>query len=380
MNKQKTQEKGKQEETHNYILYSESAKVHSNFDKLDNMVEVESPSSVQEIPRSQSGNKSHSSKKPPPPSHGTTSWFGMLPASFTKLFGKRQSESSSQQQNNGLRRHSEPGHQVSHENNSTIGKSTSYPEKINRDTTTVTGEDIYKGKEGTETSPRKVHHTLHNQETVDEDGNPHVGTANESARELPSKWLPKESDPLFHSKQETRGVTTSQSHDEFLNKIGHPRRHSVAEERRSFDSAHNSHQLSLSSDESTPSSSRSRSRSPSGVGHLSNRSGSKEPKFIVPVTGARQLRPNEISRHKYVECLKQKLVPTEFVYKGLAEQVLLMGDWLEWDAIPLQWEEEDDFFRVVVDLPVGEHEFRYVVTPKQENFASHENTHKNNSK
>jgi len=43
-----------------------------------------------------------------------------------------------------------------------------------------------------------------------------------------------------------------------------------------------------------------------------------------------------------------------------------MGDWLEWDSIPLKWEPEKEYFRVVVDLPVGEHEFRYVVTPKQE--------------
>lgn len=63
--------------------------------------------------------------------------------------------------------------------------------------------------------------------------------------------------------------------------------------------------------------------------------------------------------------MKKKLVPTEFVYTGEASEVLLMGDWLEWDSIPLNWEEEKGCFRVVVDLPVGEHEFRYIVTPKQ---------------
>lgn len=54
------------------------------------------------------------------------------------------------------------------------------------------------------------------------------------------------------------------------------------------------------------------------------------------------------------------------MYTGRASEVMLMGDWLEWDSIPLKWEPEKEYFRVVVDLPVGEHEFRYVVTPKQE--------------
>jgi hypothetical protein len=44
-----------------------------------------------------------------------------------------------------------------------------------------------------------------------------------------------------------------------------------------------------------------------------------------------------------------------------------MGDWLEWDSIPLEWDQEKGLFRVVVDLPVGDHEFRYIVTPKQDN-------------
>ncbi|GJQ14550.1 hypothetical protein GpartN1_g6341.t1 [Galdieria partita] len=356
----KTKEKkGEQEETH--TRSSESKEYNDNFDP--------GVSSLKDIPESLSGNKLHSSKKPPPPSFGT-SWFGSFPESFIRLFGKKQSACSTQQRHNSIRRHSEPGHQASRENYPTMGKSTSYPEKIPRETATEENID----KEQTGTSLGAIQHITQEQKTVHKDDESQVNTAAESARyTVPTESSIKNFDSFDHSKSTTRGVTTSKSLDEFLNKKAKPRRHSDTEGRNSFDSADTRRHVSLSSGESTPSSSSSRSRSPSVIGNLSSKSGSKEPKFIFPVTGARQLRPQEISRHKYLECLKQKLVPTEFVYMKPAEQVLLMGDWLEWDAIPLQWDEENGFFRIVVDLPVGEHEFRYVVTPKQEVLGDHVN-------
>jgi hypothetical protein len=306
------------------------------------------------------GGKQHSSKKPP--SHGST-WFGLLP-SWTKLFGTKQhSEATLQPHHKSSRRHSEPSNQVSCKDYSVLGKSTSYPEQL-PPADAGTKEDDSKATRQHEAVSESTKENMDRQETViDMSTMPTCATSakvcNDGVPTVSSK-----SDAIFSSKSKTKGLSASVSIDEFLNKIAQPRRHSVTGRRHSF---HSTDVLSSSSSESTPPSSHSRSRSSSLVGSLLHKSHTKDSKLIVPVTGARQLRPHEISRHKYLECLKKKLVPTEFVYTKPAEQVLLMGDWLEWDSIPLEWDQEKGLFRVVVDLPVGDHEFRYIVTPKQDN-------------
>lgn len=341
-----------------------------------------SPSSVQEIqqqkpkqlsssPASSSGspnihwtNKEHSSKKPPPPSHGS-SFFDILPSSLAKFFGSGERASSEAKHHN-ERRHSEPNRAVIKEGNTSIGKSTSYPEQIPRVTPEASDKNSSKKEkeqtniEAVSQEEEKTSNLENKKNEVEEEKMDSVPT--KSGRPSRSNSLPPDSEPFFPPKPQSKGLTASRSIDEFLNKFTRPRGNSLTEERKSFELGHTGRHVSRSSSEHSSS---TRSRSPSVISNLLNRSGSKESRFVVPATGARQLRPHEISRQKYLECLKKKLVPTEFVYTGEASEVLLMGDWLEWDSIPLNWEEEKGCFRVVVDLPVGEHEFRYIVTPKQ---------------
>ncbi|GJQ13763.1 hypothetical protein GpartN1_g5554.t1 [Galdieria partita] len=350
-----------------------------------------SPSSVQEIPQQKTKqhtsqtagsygspnttSKEYSSKKPPPPSHGPA-LFGILPASLSKFFnsGEHKERTPSEKKHNSERRHSEPTSHSSKETNPTIGKSTSYPDQIPRETkdTTNYGSNKTKKEQGNVVSnqiqmvPKEENYETFETKLNDVEGGGATGdVSTNSGRPSRSNSLPPGSDPFFPPKPQSKGLTASRSIDEFLNKIARPRGHSFSEGRKSFDSSHASQHMNRSSSENTSS---SRSRSPSVIGNLLNRSGSKDSRIVVPATGARQLRPHEISRQKYLECLRNKLVPTEFVYTGQASEVLLMGDWLEWDSIPLDWEEERGCFRVVVDLPVGDHEFRYIVTPKQENL------------
>jgi hypothetical protein len=240
------------------------------------------------------GGKQHSSKKPP--SHGST-WFGLLP-SWTKLFGTKQhSEATLQPHHKSSRRHSEPSNQVSCKDYSVLGKSTSYPEQL-PPADAGTKEDDSKATRQHEAVSESTKENMDRQETViDMSTMPTCATSakvcNDGVPTVSSK-----SDAIFSSKSKTKGLSASVSIDEFLNKIAQPRRHSVTGRRHSF---HSTDVLSSSSSESTPPSSHSRSRSSSLVGSLLHKSHTKDSKLIVPVTGARQLRPHEISRHKYLE-------------------------------------------------------------------------------
>jgi hypothetical protein len=342
-----------------------------------------SPSSVVEIPQHRTKQqaasplssynstgtsfKDHSSKKPPPPSHGPA-LFGILPASLSKFFssGEHKERTPAEEKHKKERRHSEPTATHPKESNS-IGKSISYPDQIPRETKDSTEEEGTKKElervKGSSVQANPKEEDTEKVELKHIEDRDAADISTKSGRPSRSNSLPPDSDPFFPSKPQSKGITASRSIDEFLNKLSRPRGHSFSEGRKSFDLGHHSRSVTRTSSENISS---SLSGSPSVISNLLNRSGSKDSRFVVPATGARQLRPHEISRQKYLECLKNKLVPTEFVYTGRASEVMLMGDWLEWDSIPLKWEPEKEYFRVVVDLPVGEHEFRYVVTPKQE--------------
>eukprot|EP00871_Galdieria_phlegrea_P005229 jgi/Galph1/5707/GphlegSOOS_G4377.1 len=321
------------------------------------------PKSMAESPGSHGFAKDHSSKKPPPPSHGST-FLGLLPTQFSRLFSSKEENKESKmlsgKYHDAPRRYSEPTGPTQVSEQRAVGKSVSYPEKLPYDKGTG---DINVENKKEDKKEEKVHH-MHKQEQGQgsEDGTSSKSSASISAspemtksgRPARSNSLPPDSDPLFPIKSKPRGLTKSSSIDEFLSNFSRDKGRLSFEGRKSMDADRKERASKAANDTS----------SRQGHAHLLYLN-KQDAKFVVPATGARQLRPHEISRQKYLECLKKKLVPTEFVYTGPAKEVSLIGDWLEWDAVLLIWDEEKACFRVVVDLPVGEHEFRYIVTPKE---------------